>query len=78
MEYEEMIPIERAQAFSDIDSGVREKVCNALIRLALHDPDPVWLETLFTSKLNNSDPWVRGVAALCLGHVARIHGYLNL
>ena len=78
MDYEELNPIERAEALLDIDSGDRDRVCTALTRLALHDPDPEWLEGLLMANLGNPDPWVRGVAALCLGHVARIHGRLDL
>jgi hypothetical protein len=27
--------------------------------------------------LQSSDPWVRGVAATCAGHIARLHGALD-
>lgn len=78
MEYEKLTPIKRTEALSEIESGDRDRVCDALTRLALHDPDPEWLETLLMANLSKPDPWVRGTAALCLGHVGRIHGKLNL
>ena len=52
-------------------------MCSALTRLALNDPDPEWLEGIFMAHLSNPDPWVRGVSALCLGHVARLHGTID-
>lgn len=50
----------------------------ALLRLSLHDSDPKWLEVTVLPYLRHEHHWVRGVAAMCLGHVARLHGDLNL
>lgn len=50
----------------------------ALLRLSLHDTDPKWLEATLLPYLRHEHHGVRGVAAMCLGHVARLHGTLEL
>ncbi|WP_146658878.1 hypothetical protein [Enhygromyxa salina] len=62
----------------ELATGERARVAETLTRLALHDPDPKWLEDLLLHWLQSSeDVWLRGVAATGLGHVARIHRRLN-
>jgi hypothetical protein len=53
-------------------------VSKALIAAALHDPDRIFVETYIEKLLRNDDPWIRGVAAIAAGHVARIHRELNI
>jgi HEAT repeat protein len=48
------------------------------VALAYHDSDVGWVQDLCLSLLADHDPGVRGTAALCLGHLARIHGTLDL
>ncbi|MCG8423817.1 MAG: hypothetical protein MJE77_38465 [Proteobacteria bacterium] len=78
MQYEELAPIERSDAAAELASNDWERVSVALLRLSLHDPDPEWLEDTVLPYTRHEHYWVRGVAAMCLGHVARIHGRLNL
>lgn len=78
MQYEELAPIERSDAAAELASNDWERVSVALLRLSLYDPDPVWLEDTVLPYTRHGHSWVRGVAATCLGHVARIHGRLNL
>lgn len=77
MTYEELAPIPRSQAAAELASEDWERISLALLRLALHDPDPEWLQSLLLGHLRHQHEWVRGVAALGLGHVARIHGWLK-
>ena len=78
MQYEELKPIERDEAAREFVSGDRERVCPALVRIALFDPDRSWIEDNLARFLRDEDPWIRGVAATCVGHVARIHQALDM
>jgi hypothetical protein len=78
MHYEELEPIARAEAAAELGSRDRERVCPALIRIALFDPDRSWIENTLAQFLQDEDPWIRGVAATCVGHVARIHRALDV
>ena len=78
MDYEELGPIDREEAARELSSGEKDRVCRALIRLALHEPDPVWAQDQLVHWLEHApDAWTRGVAAIGLGHVARLHGQLD-
>lgn len=78
MEYEELDPISRELASEELACGDEVRVSRALVRLALFDTDRLWLEELLTQFLGDPRPQVRGVAATCVGHVARIHRRINL
>ena len=53
--------------------GTPPQVAETLLRLTLHDPDGKWVEERGLGLLSDERPDVRGMEALCLGHVARIH-----
>jgi hypothetical protein len=61
----------------DLSSGETDRVATALVRVTLREPDRAVVESLLATHLCSRDPWVRGVAATCVGHVARIHGALD-
>lgn len=71
--YQEPEPLERGEALRKLQTGEPGEVCYVLVCLALYDPDPSWLEATISLHLTSEDPAVRGVAATCMGHVARIH-----
>lgn len=71
--YQEPEPLTRSEALKTLQSGETGEVCYVLVCLALHDPDPSWLEATISPHLTSEDPAIRGVAATCMGHVARIH-----
>lgn len=78
MQYENLTPIGRADAATELASGERERIALTLIRLALYDPDRVYVENLLLYWLTKvDDSFLRGVAATGLGHVARIHKTLS-
>lgn len=77
MKYEEIEPMKRTSALEAIDSGDILQLSKALVSVALHDPDRAWIEDLLKRFLVHEDPWVRGVAATCVAHVARIHRALD-
>lgn len=78
MKYEEMPPIQRDLATVELASGDPERVSRALVQLAFHESDRVWLEDVIAAHLSAPDPWIRGLAATCAGHVARIHRDLDV
>lgn len=78
MRYEKPEPIGRKEALDAIASGNPELVCDAIIRLALNDPDGHWAEEVSLALIGSEDPNVRAVAATALGHVARIHGEITV
>ena len=67
----------RADLQAELESRDRERISTALISAALNDPDREWVETLIVRFIEHEDPWVRGVAALAAGHIARLHGALD-
>ena len=53
------------------------RISRALVAVALHELDRRWGDDRIAEHLVSPDSWVRGVAATCAGHVARIHGALD-
>jgi len=46
----------------------------ALLTLTLEEPDRLWMERLLLDLVDRaSDPQVKALAVICLGHLARIH-----
>jgi hypothetical protein len=58
-------------------SGDTKAICDAMVSIAYHDEDWHWAQQQFLELLSASDTQVRGLAATCLGHLARIHGMLD-
>jgi hypothetical protein len=68
-------PEEVERAFASGDPDVLTRV---LIALAFHEPDWRLAQDRCLEALGHESPVVRGLAATCLGHVARIHKRLDL
>ncbi|SRR5713226_6625776 len=75
---DEVKPITRTEAEANLTSGMPDKICDALIRITYHDPDWRWVQDMCLELTSHSDPQVSGLAVACLGHLARIHGVLDL
>jgi hypothetical protein len=54
-----------------------EAICHALVAIAFCEPDWKWVQDRCLYFLQNKDPVISGLAATCLGHVARIHQKLE-
>jgi hypothetical protein len=54
------------------------EIAQAMVSAAFRIDDWRWLEDRFVELLSHDDPGLRGTAAMCLGHVARIHGHLHI
>ena len=75
--YREVPEYDRDTAIREIDSGVSERMVEALLALAFHNPDWHWVQDICIKYSNSSDANVRGVAILCFGHLARLHRMLD-
>jgi hypothetical protein len=78
MQYEEIDSISRSDAMIPLGSANSRDICNALVRLAFHDPDLRWVQGLCIELAEHSTVEVQSTAILCLGHLARIHRALDL
>ena len=78
LENEDMGPISLARAERAIGSGDPREISLALLRLALHGPDWARAEQLAHAHVHHEDTWVRRNAATSLGHIARVHGRMDV
>ena len=75
--FENPEPIGREQALAILGGNDSDRIADTLVALALHDPEGEWLEEVCWRMARHPDPSVRGLAGLCLGHVARRFGALR-
>ncbi|HEX8696115.1 MAG TPA: hypothetical protein VF746_27105 [Longimicrobium sp.] len=71
-------PISRERAEAAFATGKPEEILRALLRLAMNGPDFEYAERLALEYARHDDVWVRRNAATSLGHIARVHGNLDL
>jgi hypothetical protein len=64
-------PVSRVAATAILDGGDPHLIAETLVALAMHESDGEWIEDTCWRMADHADPWVRGTAGLCLGHVAR-------
>jgi hypothetical protein len=78
MDYRNVLPISHSEAEAAFTEGTSAEVCDALVRITYHDPDWRWVQRRCIQFSKHSDASVRGLAANCLGDLARIHHKLDL
>lgn len=78
MEYEPLDPISREDCERALASRDPSVVCRALVSSALHDDDWRWVQEQSRRLARDPRPQVRGCAATSIGHLARLHGLLDL
>jgi hypothetical protein len=76
-EYKNPSPIGRDEAEKIFANGIPEQICDALVAVAFHDKDWKWSQIQCLRFLSHTNPSVSGLAATCLGHIARIHHMLD-
>ena len=76
--YQEPHPISRDEAESAFASDDSERMAEALVNVAFHDTDWRWVQDNCLVFGRSGAAPLRYIAATCLGHVARIHGRLDL
>jgi hypothetical protein len=77
-EFENPKPMSRADAEAHLRSADSHARINALLAMAYHEPDWRWVQDQCLAMLHDPHVDVRAMAALCLGHVARLHRRLDL
>lgn len=70
-------PMNREAICTIFSSGTKSEICEALLSMALYDANWKWSQDQCLNFLDDSNLNVRCLAALCLGHIARIHGHLD-
>jgi HEAT repeat len=59
--------------------GSDDEICETLVDIALSEPDDgAWVQDKCLEMSRHPSWPVRAIAATCLGHLARIHGTLDL
>ncbi|MEJ7813409.1 MAG: Imm53 family immunity protein [Gemmatimonadaceae bacterium] len=77
--FREWAGIDRRQAEVILrEGGPPEDVARALVAVTLAAEERAWIEGECVRLAHYPDPNVRRVIAVCLGHLARIHGTLSL
>ncbi|TME29876.1 MAG: hypothetical protein E6I66_10580 [Chloroflexi bacterium] len=76
--FQKVDPISRETAAKVFTEGGAEARAAALLSLAYHDPDWRWVQNTCLELFGDRSVEVRAMAALCLGHLARIHRSLDL
>lgn len=52
-------------------------ICDALVSITFYESDWKWVQNKCLDFLNDENSEIRGLAATCLGHLARIHRKLE-
>jgi len=78
VKFHDVVPISRADALSVFGGSDVTEIADALVRVAFHDEDWRWAQERCLEFVANDEATLRGIAATCLGHVARIHRRLDL
>jgi len=78
MHYKDVLPITRQEAETAFSSENLEEICDALVRVTYHDPDWGWVQAQCLRFGKHPHSEIRGLAATCIGHLARIHGVLDM
>lgn len=78
MEYRDPGTGGREELLAAIEKDDAQELCEAMIAAALNVDDWEWLQDEFVERLHHPDINVRAIAATSLGHVARIHGRLDV
>jgi HEAT repeat protein len=61
-----------------LSAGKVDELRLAALAVALHEPDASWAQSYLISLAGHESPSVRGNAVQGLGHLARLHGKLEL
>ncbi len=78
LRYRGVIERDRGEVEVLLRSGDVQDVQDGLLSAAYYDPEWHWVQTKCLAASRHSDFRVRWVAATCLGHLARVHGQLDL
>ena len=77
MKYVRPEPITRSEAEEAFASGDTQRICRALVSVALYDQDLSWAQSQCVRMSQHESVEVRRVAAYCLADLARLHGRIE-
>ncbi|MGC4745212.1 hypothetical protein ACLQ28_06060 [Micromonospora sp. DT201] len=75
--YYEPAPATHYTATAALAAGDLDTLTDSMVGLALHDADWRWCQDFYLRVLDHPEEDVRATAAICLGHLARIHHQLD-
>lgn len=75
--YQEPTPTTFEAVRTNLGAGDLAAATFGMVGLAFHEPDWRRCQELFLGLLDHPDHNVRGTAAICLGHLARLHHELD-
>lgn len=78
LQYEVIRELSRDEVADAVRRGDPEELLYAVLSVALHDNEPEFAESFCVEYSVHPHPNVRGNSVLGFGHIARIHGKLNI
>jgi hypothetical protein len=78
MQYKAVVERSRPEIESLLRSCDGTEIADALLSASYYDPDWRWVQGQCLAFSRHEDQNVRSVAAICFGHLARIHRQLDL
>jgi hypothetical protein len=75
--YEEVQEYNKESTIEELKSTEANGIVNALLGLTFHEGNWKWVQDICIQYSSHSEYKVRGIAILCFGHLARIHGELD-
>ena len=75
--YEPSRPLTGEEAHAAFATATAEDICITLVSLAFYDPDWRWVQEQLLRFVKHPDGNMRMAAAVCFGHLARIHRQLD-
>lgn len=77
MKYHNITPVNKQLAQEIFESKNISEICDALVSVTFHEHDFYWAQEKCLCFLQSPDAEISGLAATCLGHLARIHAKLD-
>lgn len=78
MRYHQPQKLTKTDAEQAFARGSAPEIQRALVAIALGEEDWRWVQEKCLVFTHHDEPGIRGLAATCLGHLARIHGQLDM
>ncbi|HEV2482493.1 MAG TPA: hypothetical protein VGS79_22670 [Puia sp.] len=76
-EYKQVHPVDKHSAEQAFASSDVEKICDAMVAVAFYEQDWKWAQDECLGFFKNENSDISGLAATCLGHIARVHRKLE-
>lgn len=77
MKFNNPAPKTKSELEMMLASSAVNSVTEALVDIALNQQDWQWAQNIFLQFLSSNNHVISGLAATCLGHIARIHHHLD-